>query len=109
MKNFIFIAVFVAVLAVGTTGYSEKSEELVGNTAEGISFEELKAQDEEIIAKISVGVADAKEAMKLIDEHMELIKEVTKLQNAKIEKMLREMTDGREEYRKAIEKYFSSE
>ena len=95
MRNIIFLTIFVAVLAVGST-------------ANGLSLEEARAQDEEIIAKISVGVSDAKKAMKLIDEHLELIKEVNKLQDARIEKMLREMEEGREEYRQAVKKYFSS-
>jgi len=110
MRNFIVVAVFVAILTLAfeTTGYSEKSEEVVGKTAEGISFEELKAQDEKLFANISDGFTNIEEAVKIIDECIEFSEEVTKMQNAEIEKMLREMEEGREEYEKVIEKYFSS-
>lgn len=99
MRNFIPIAIFVAVTVCAEYWWPAESA--------GISLEEARTQNEEIIAKIGVGVSDAKKAMKLIDEHFELIKEVNKLQDARIEKMLRE-TEGREEYKKAVEKYFSS-
>lgn len=104
MKNFIFIAVFVAVLAFGTTGYSEESE-VVGKTTEGISFDELQAQDEKLFATISDGIANIKEVVKIINESTELLEEINKEENARL---LREMEEGREEYRQAIEKYFSS-
>ena len=105
MRNFIVVAVFVAILAFGTTGYSEKLEEVAEKTAE---ISKAQAQAEKLSTTISEGLANIEKATVVIDECLEFSEEVTKMQNAEIDKMLREMEEGREEYQQAIEKYFSS-
>ncbi len=107
MKNFIFITVFVAVLTVETVCAEDSKQ--TEKAVETISFEEFQTQHEEIMSMISVGVSDAKGAMKILEKDLELHKEANKLQNARIEKMLRGTKEGREEYNKAVEKYFSSD
>ena len=107
MKNFIFITVFVAVLTVETVCAEDSKQ--TEKAVETISFEEFQTQHEEIMSMISVGVSDAKGAMKILEKDLELHKEANKLQNARIEKMLLGTKEGREEYNKAVEKYFSSD
>tara|TARA_Y100000310_G_scaffold271578_1_gene286116 strand:- start:1043 stop:1453 length:411 start_codon:yes stop_codon:yes gene_type:complete len=107
MRNFIFIAVFVAVLAVGTVCAEDSKQ--TEKAVETISLEEFQTQHEEIMSMISSGVVSSEELEKILKEDLELVKEFDGLQNARIEKMLRETKEGREEYRKAIEKYFSSD
>ena len=63
MRNFIFIAVFVAVLAFGTTGYSEKSEEIIGKTAEEVSIEEVREQAKEITSMLDNALSEVKKAL----------------------------------------------
>ena len=92
MRNFIFITVFVAVLAFGTS-------------VKGMSLEEAQAQDEKLSATISEGITNIKETVKVIDESIELLEEISREEDARL---LREMEEGREEYRQAVEKYFSS-
>jgi len=102
MRNFIIVAVFVAILAFETTGYSEKSEEAAGKT---VSFEEFQTQHEEIMSMISSGGVSSKELEKTLEEDLEVIKEVNRLQNARIEEMLREMNEGSKELREALDRY----
>jgi len=92
MRNFIFIAVFVAILAFGTT-------------AKGISLEEARVQDEELSTTISDGITNINKAVKVINESTELLEEINRAEDARL---LQEMEEGREEYRQAIEKYSSS-
>ena len=92
MRNFIFITVFVAVLAFGTS-------------VKGMSLEEAQAQDEKLSSTISEGITNIKETVKVIDESIELLEEISREEDARL---LREMEEGREEYRQAVEKYFSS-
>lgn len=63
MRNFIFITVFVAVLTFGTTGYSEKSEEIVGKTAEEVSIEGVKKQAEEITGMLDNTLSEIKKVL----------------------------------------------
>ena len=107
MKNFIFITVFVAVLTVETVCAEDSKQ--TEKAVETISLEEFQTQHEEIMSMISSGVVSSEELEKILKEDLELVKEFDGLQNARIEKMLRETKEGREEYRKAIEKYFSSD
>jgi len=109
MRNFIFIAVFVAVLAVGTASYSEESGQMAGKTTEKISFEEFQTQHEEIMSMISNGVVSSEELENVLEKDLEIFKEVNELQNARLEKMFREMKEGSKELREALDRYKSSQ
>ena len=113
MRSFIFVAVFIAILAFETTGYSEKSEKIVGKTAEGISFEEFKAQHEEAMAMLESGVTNLEEAVKEVGETEEVLEEaylqLVKMQTAEAEKRSQDAEAAMKKYRKAVDKYFSTD
>jgi len=105
MRNFIVVAVFVAVLTTGTV-FAEDSKQT--EKVVGVSWEEFQVQNADIMATINGIVTVSEDSLEILENDLELYKEVNKLQEARIEKYLHDMTDGREEYRQAIEKYFSS-
>ena len=116
MRNFIFIAVFVAIFTAiaGNTSYSAPIMELDQIVDEMepekvSTFEEFQTRHDEVMAIIGNGIISAQQLEVAIVTDYKLLKELRAQQSAiTAKKWLDEVKEGREEYRKAIAMYFSS-